>query len=217
MIKVCMVSNTKTVGVWGGCTFQRAYHVKSSSRHRSCRDSPHTHTDQKHFSEVKICMWRRCGLEFFSVYRILSQIIPCVCVTLWHRRIRGCKDTCPRVCASMRLCPFMWMCKGHVLFALWVCFCLFFFPEFCECPDCLPSFCRVIVHSHQLFLHIRLTLQTLLVTLPHPHQRLPPERLSGILAEICSPHLYASETCWSQVISLSLSLFVFYVWSWLTL
>lgn len=80
---------------------------------------------------------------------------------------------------------------------------------------CLPSV--VIVHSHQLFLHIRLTLQTLLVTLPHQHQRLPPERLSGILAEIYSPHRYASETCWSEVISLSLSLFVFYVWSWLTL
>lgn len=32
-----------------------------------------------------------------------------------------------------------------------------------------------------------------------------------ILAEIYSPHLYASETCWSKVISLPLSFFVFHV------
>lgn len=41
----------------------------------------------------------------------------------------------------------------------------------------------------------RFTLQTLLVTLTHPLQRLPPKKLGGILAEIYNPHLDASETC----------------------
>lgn len=107
-----------------------------------------------------------------------------------------------------------WKCKFCTrvgfLFKFICCYCFFVFVFYTSIKgsDWMPFLCGAIVHSHQSFLHVRLTLQTLLVTLPHPHQRLPPERLSGILAEIYSPHLYASETCWSKVISLPLSLFL---------
>lgn len=86
MIKVCMVSNTKTGGACGGSTCQWAYRVSSSSRHRSCRIfSAHTHAHQEHFGEAGEkalhTVWRRCGLaEFCFVCYILSKIILYVCV-----------------------------------------------------------------------------------------------------------------------------------------
>lgn len=149
----------------------------------------------------------------FLFYR-LSQIILYVCVNeLSDTADKRVQRHVSMWCVSVCVCTFMcWLLSEFLSF--------FFFLFFCRTHkghDWMPCFCRAILQSHHSFLHVRFTLQTLLVTLPHPHQRLPPERLGGILAEIYSPHLYASETCWSEVISLPLSLFVFYVWSWPTL
>lgn len=203
MIKVCMVSNTKTGGACGGSTCQWAYRVSSSSRHRSCRIfSAHTHAHQEHFGEAGEkalhTVWRRCGLaEFCFVCYILSKIILYVCVkklsdSLLYKRLQRHVSV---QCVSMRVHALVWMCEFLYTCCLLL-KCIFFFSTGpMKGRDWMPSFCRAIAHSHPSFLHVRFTLQTLLVTLPHPHQRLPPERLSGILAEIYSPHLYASETC----------------------
>lgn len=82
--------------------------------------------------------------------------------------IRGCKDTC--LCGVWAcVCTFMcWLLSEFLSF--------FFFLFFCRTHkghDWMPCFCRAILQSHHSFLHVRFTLRTLLVTLPHPHQRLP--------------------------------------------
>lgn len=70
----------------------------------------HTHRPDKHFSKVKPYIWRRCGLvEFFSMYRILRQIILYVCVNeLFDIRgsevakTRGCV-VCKRACVYIHV------------------------------------------------------------------------------------------------------------------
>lgn len=130
-------------------------------------------------------------------YGVAQQTLPCVLYVKLN-------DTCPCGESANFAHVLAFSSNSFVVIA----FLFLFFYTTIKGSDWMPFLCGAIVHSHQSFLHVRLTLQTLLVTLPHPHQRLPPERLSGILAEIYSPHLYASETCWSKVISLPLLLFL---------
>lgn len=123
-------------------------------------------------------------LKKILAYGVAQQTLPCVLyVKLNNTCLCGVSANFAHVLAFSS--------NSFVVIA----FLFLFFYTTIKGSDWMPFLCGAIVHSHQSFLHVRLTLQTLLVTLPHPHQRLPPERLGGILAEIYSPHLYASETC----------------------
>lgn len=84
------------------------------------------------------------------------------------------KHTCIILCEFLSMCWFVFRSSS-------------FYCEPTKAVIGSPPFCRAISQSHHAFLRVRFTLQTLLVTLPHPHQRRPPDRRGGILAEIYSP------------------------------